>query len=198
MRMSVCEIGYPRTATRSLARAMRLLGYTAKHGTRKLPVDEQRRVTDQILYGQHNLDIYDQYDFVGSLPVMHWWQLWHENPDMKFILTTRPTDQWWTSCDERWRGLRRVRCNGFLDEGVRSDLVLSVGMTFRLFGCYAPNKQLWMQAKEAHEHAVIDQMGWFNRMLVFDVFSGDGWEKLCKFLDKPVPDAPYPNSRKAI
>jgi hypothetical protein len=22
---------------------------------------------------------------------------------------------------------------------------------------------------------------------------GEGWERLCEFLDKPVPDVPYPN-----
>ena len=30
-----------------------------------------------------------------------------------------------------------------------------------------------------------------ERLLVFDV--RDGWEPLCKFLGKPVPDEPFPN-----
>lgn len=31
-----------------------------------------------------------------------------------------------------------------------------------------------------------------EKLLTFDV--RDGWEPLCKFLDKPVPDMPFPNS----
>ena len=34
-----------------------------------------------------------------------------------------------------------------------------------------------------------------ERLLIYE--AGQGWEPLCKFLDAPVPDAPYPseNSR---
>ena len=32
-----------------------------------------------------------------------------------------------------------------------------------------------------------------NRLLVWNI--KDGWEPLCKFLDKPVPDSPIPVSR---
>lgn len=31
------------------------------------------------------------------------------------------------------------------------------------------------------------------KILVFDVFSGDGWEKLCNFLDRPIPNRPFPH-----
>jgi hypothetical protein len=36
-----------------------------------------------------------------------------------------------------------------------------------------------------------------SQLLVFDVINGDGWEKLCKFLDKPIPNTPFPYKRKA-
>lgn len=32
-----------------------------------------------------------------------------------------------------------------------------------------------------------------EKFLIFDVFSGDSWEKLCKFLDKPIPKKRFPH-----
>jgi hypothetical protein len=31
-----------------------------------------------------------------------------------------------------------------------------------------------------------------DKLLVFDV--KEGWEPLCKFLGKPIPDVPFPNT----
>jgi hypothetical protein len=31
-----------------------------------------------------------------------------------------------------------------------------------------------------------------DRYLEFDVFSGDGWAKLCPFLRRPIPSQPFP------
>jgi len=35
-----------------------------------------------------------------------------------------------------------------------------------------------------------------DQLLVMRVADGDGWEKLCKFLKKPIPDIPFPHSNK--
>jgi len=32
-----------------------------------------------------------------------------------------------------------------------------------------------------------------DQLLVMNITKGDGWEKLCKFLDKPIPDQPFPH-----
>ena len=34
-------------------------------------------------------------------------------------------------------------------------------------------------------------------LLILDIIGGDGWEKLCKFLNKPIPDIPFPRERVA-
>jgi hypothetical protein len=36
-----------------------------------------------------------------------------------------------------------------------------------------------------------------SQLLIFDLFEGDGWEKLCEFLDKPIPNVSFPHKRKA-
>ena len=32
-------------------------------------------------------------------------------------------------------------------------------------------------------------------LLIMNIFEGDGWEKLCCFLSKPVPDIPFPHKK---
>jgi hypothetical protein len=43
---------------------------------------------------------------------------------------------------------------------------------------------------EAHNRTVIDTIA-AERLLVYDVAAG--WEPLCRFLDRPVPPAPFPH-----
>lgn len=35
-----------------------------------------------------------------------------------------------------------------------------------------------------------------GQLLVMDVTKGDGWEKLCTFLNKPIPNKPFPHKNK--
>jgi hypothetical protein len=32
-----------------------------------------------------------------------------------------------------------------------------------------------------------------SQLLVMNIFEGDGWEKLCSFLNKPIPKRPFPH-----
>ena len=44
-------------------------------------------------------------------------------------------------------------------------------------------------------NAAVQQLVPPEQLLVHHV--GDGWEQLCKFLDKPVPEIPYPRENAA-
>lgn len=35
-----------------------------------------------------------------------------------------------------------------------------------------------------------------DKLLVMNVIGGDGWKKLCSFLDKPIPKKPFPHKNK--
>ncbi|CAO3616546.1 unnamed protein product [Cunninghamella blakesleeana] len=55
-----------------------------------------------------------------------------------------------------------------------------------------PEKDRPKFTKMYNEHIErVKQMVPANRMLILDL--NDGWDELCAFLDKPVPDTPYPN-----
>jgi len=35
-----------------------------------------------------------------------------------------------------------------------------------------------------------------NQLLIIDITKGEGWDRLCKFLEKPIPDVPFPHKNK--
>ena len=49
---------------------------------------------------------------------------------------------------------------------------------------------LFQRTGEAH---IIPSIADKHRLLIFEV--KEGWEPLCKFLGKPVPDVPFPKVR---
>jgi hypothetical protein len=59
------------------------------------------------------------------------------------------------------------------------------------------DKESGMAAFMKHNQEVIDFVPKDN-LLVMEL--GEGWERLCEFLDKPIPDVPYPklNSPKQL
>ena len=34
-----------------------------------------------------------------------------------------------------------------------------------------------------------------NNLLIMDITKGDGWSKLCNFLNKPIPNKPFPRAK---
>jgi hypothetical protein len=62
-----------------------------------------------------------------------------------------------------------------------------------LFGAATFDRDRYAAAYEAHSADVLDHFrGREADLLVMDICAGEGWEKLCPFLDRPVPDAPFP------
>lgn len=198
MRMSVCEIGMPRTGTRSLAKAMKILGYKSKHGIAGLTQARTKDVAWKFTQGRTDLVLYNEYDFVGNLPHYHWEQLLSTYTNVKFILTMRNERDWWAGVERRWTRLRKRKSNLYVDNGIlhNSDLIAFM-ISVRLFGCFRLQEKLWKDAFRTHNNLVRD---WSERrdILVLDICRGQGWEELCPFLGVPVPDVPFPNTTRPV
>jgi len=37
-----------------------------------------------------------------------------------------------------------------------------------------------------------------GKLLVINIFDGDGWDKICSFLNEPIPNVPFPHQNKGI
>lgn len=183
-------IGLSRTGTKSLSQALQVLGIHTAHYTNDF--------TEEIL----NLDDAFLFDGLTDTPVCIILEtLFYTFPNAKFIYTVRPLDSWVTGFE---RHLRRNGLSNAFDRS-RSRLTTrgtSVYGTQRallhggLYYHYPDPEAAW----HAYDARVRSFFGGRDgkRFLEFNVFLGDSWEKLCRFLDRPIPAEPFPWENRAF
>ncbi|KAJ7937000.1 P-loop containing nucleoside triphosphate hydrolase protein [Mycena leptocephala] len=173
--MQVLGLGFSRTGTSSLE----MLGYVqTNHGRHVFANPFEMDMWIEAMNARFDWDrmlghcqaVADMPHFLFSQNVIEAY------PDSKVILTLRDPDSWWKSIEAT---------------GVTVPKVMRL-FTVAFFGEVDP------QADEAETAKVrflahYDEFGSLvpkERLLEFDV--KEGWEPLCKFLGKAVPDTPFP------
>ncbi len=177
-RAKVFGIGWAKTGTTTLGRCFEILGYN--HQSQNLSL------VPQILRG----------DFAKTLRIAaakesfeDWpWPLVYREMDAaftgsRFVLTTRDPERWLASYRAMLAAqgtptseLKAIRCQLF---GVDPETASDKELVARFL---AHNAEVLKYFK--------DRPG---DLLVVDWQSGDSWEKLCEFLNAPVPNAPFPH-----
>lgn len=172
----VFGIGLNKTGTRSVAAAMRMLGYRTLHkgdAATSALVDQAHEEGVPLL--RYIGEQFDAYFDVRSI-TQRYGQLNVQYPGSKFILTTREIDGW---LDSREKHVRANQARAA--RGEYSGSWLSV------------DRDAWRAERVAHEAAVTacfaDRPG---ALLVIDVVRGDGWEVLAPFLDCAIPTGEFP------
>jgi hypothetical protein len=169
-------IGFQKTGTSSLKRALRQLGYRVATALGVHDPHIARDVYD-LAFGQ-----LDRYDAFQDNP---WAILYKELdewcPGSKFILTVRPVDKWLPSIVNHFGGT-------------------SSAMREWIYGVGDPigNEEIFVQRYERHNAAVLEYFESRPQdLLIFRMGEGDGWPSLCRFLDQEIPsgDFPHANSR---
>ena len=168
----VFGIGLSKTGTRSVATAMRLLGFRTLHKYGP-PMDAAVARAEQegrplLTYIGHDFDAY----FDVAALVVRFGALDEQYPGSRFILTTRDLD-------------------GFLDSRRRH----MIGHC-EARGLPLPDLDVeragWTIEYEQHHAAVFDHFDGRDDLLVIDVIGGDGWDRLAPFLGSRIPRAPFP------
>lgn len=180
--VKIFGIGLSRTGTLTLAKALTILGLDAQH----FPDDAGTQ--EELKAGRYDLSILREKEALTDIPVAPFYAQFDALfPDSKFILTTRPTDSWLRSVEnhfEMWVNQRRTPFDDFVHACV--------------YGTLQFNASRFEYVKQLHEENVrryfADKPG---RLLEFDMFSGDEWATLCRFLGLPVPDVPFPHENRA-
>jgi hypothetical protein len=209
--LKIIHAGLFRTATKSMALAYRELGYAAHHGLDDVlgnPWPQLERAAEATWPGvpdgqprpkftRSDWDaVWAPFDVCTDLGSMFVPELIEAYPDAKVVVVKRDVDRWWPSfkaelLDTLWHP--------------RSWLVNWV--TWHIIGSRAPFAMMKAHygffgvrdradidavAKEKYEayYEGILKAVPVERRLVYEM--GSGWEPLCAFLGRPVPDAAFP------
>ena len=176
-------IGLGRTGSRSLARAMHLLGYSVKHGIRAI-------------------DDIHKFDFVNDIFVSSRYEfLDYAFPEALFILTTRDMESWLKSCRQRDIGWEKKQ-RPTHEDGKPVIPLWQAEQRFRLYKTIRFDDALFRKAYDSHVHSVIT---YFTKrysdpsakLLSMNITGGEGWERLCPFLGKDDPNVPFPHLHKS-
>ena len=171
-------IGLSKTGTTSLANALQILGYKTKDdmGVVKYAAGDLSSI---------DLNVVDAHDAVTDTPVSSFYrELDVAYPGSKFILTIRDSKGWLTSCRKQFTQPHTERQN----EAHRR-------LFIDLYGTDVFEEERFASGYRRFVNGVRDYFkGRPQDLLVLDVSGGEGWEKLCAFLNRPVPDIPFPKA----
>jgi fructose-1,6-bisphosphatase/inositol monophosphatase family enzyme len=171
-------IGLSKTGTSSLAQALQRLGFRTRDcmgAERYLPGDLASIDMETVL----------AHDALTDTPIPSFYrELDARFPGAKFVLTVRDRDGWLKSCRKQFN----ERSAAAQSEAHR-----------RLFeDLYGTNIFDEQSFAAGYERFVAGVREYFRQrpgdLLELNVSAGEGWEKLCPFLDRPVPDAPFPKA----
>lgn len=179
MSLTLFNVGMPRTGTLSLAMALRTLGYNCLHHA-------PDRI-DLLQPDRRGFREYDDVDAVTDAPAMFFFRAISDAyPECrKWILTKRPAEAWMQSVLWHWSQIWRT-----------GDVELwryTRRLTMLMFGTEDPEPFYFQRQYKIHNEAVVYEAAKRGiELLEIDLTAGEGWDKLCPFLDRPIPDAPFP------
>ncbi len=180
-------IGLNKMGTSSLHYAFEMLGFKSVHFVCDKGRNIKKIIRDNnedgkmLLTSIEEYDAYSDWNFPSTNNLFKVFD--KQYPESKFILNTRDMESWVKSRENH------ILSNPNLEQ-LRKE---SPENTW-----YSIDKVSWRKEYESHHKDVQDYFkGKSNSLLVFDVTKGDGWEKLCPFLEVPILNQSFPHYNKA-
>lgn len=168
-------IGWHKTGTSTLGLALLDLGYEV--------VGARLDMSKPLLEGDTGTAIRLAVNF-DALQDVPWAALFKEldaaYPESKFILTVRDEESWLNSAKKHF-----------------GDTYVGLHEWLYGKGILQGNEELYLERFRKHYSDVKDYFaGREDDILVMDLLGGDTWEKLCDFLNEPIPEKPFPYENK--
>ena len=168
-------IGWHKTGTSTLGVALLKLGYNV--------VGARLDMAYPLLKGDKKtpIELAGEFDALQDVP---WAMLFKEldkaYPGSKFILTERDENSWLNSAQKHFKNIHSDMHEWIYGKGV-----------------LAGNEDLYVERYRKHYREVRDYFkGRENDLLLMNFANGDGWEKLCPFLNQPIPNKAFPHENK--
>lgn len=187
-------IGLSRTGTTSLTEALNTLGYAVLHFIN--PVTKKIIDLEDIFY-------YDA--FTDSPIAFRFEELYFLFPNAKFIYTERNLEDWVKSSSNLYQHRHFSTTKGMKawltqqESGNFDKSIVNYSIIYRcayesLYGRYST----WEDSYHAFENRVTNFFADKppEKLLRLNICAGEGWEKLCQFLDVSIPEQSFPYYNK--
>ena len=197
MTIEVIGAGFGRTGTLSLKIALEALGLDKCYHMMEVMRNESHAAEWRKAARGEAVNweaLYTGYRATVDWPSASFWrELRAVYPEAKVILTLRDSQQWYTSVmNTIWKfsspaaGESRTQLDETgMERSMMGDEIIWQGV----FGGRMQDRDHVIECYEEHNQEVIDTVP-ADKLLVYR--PGDGWEPLCGFLQKTVPDTDYP------
>lgn len=176
--MKIFGIGLSKTGTTSLAQALTVLGYRTKDnpGLSRFAKGDLSSIDARIL---------EDHDALTDTPIPSFYrELDAKYPNARFVLTMRDKEAWLVSCKKQFTQRLADKQNEAHNQLFRD-----------LYECTVFDETKFAAGYDRFVSAVLEYFSQRpDKLLVMNVAAGDGWEKLCSFLGKPIPDIPFPKA----
>lgn len=197
MGLQVIGAGFGRTGTMSLKFGLEKLGYVKTHHMMEvLPDARQRKLWADIGQGgKPDWDtVFEGYQASVDFPSSSYYkELLAQYPDAKVVLTVRDPDSWYKSASEtiyptsyaapKW-------ARKYMGPQRQIDRIVQGTVWQRVFaGRFEDEAYAKQVFRDYIERVKADVPA--DKLLIFEV--KQGWEPLCAFLGKDVPEEPFPH-----
>jgi hypothetical protein len=173
----IFEIGLPKTGTTSLQTAYKILGYRNRTWHPKLYKRWKEEGIEPLFKMINEFDAFEDgpwHDCDYKILDQHY-------PNSKFIILERNNDDWIRSKEKHESPLYNAN-------KINSEFLFNEWITDR--------ENYIKKSIQYKENKYKDIKEYFkdrpNDLLVMNICEGEGWEKLCPFLGKPIPNMSFP------
>ncbi len=187
MGLSVIGAGFGRTGTESMKLALETLGLGPCHHMKEVMGNPRQTALWRSAARGEVVDwdaAFAGYRSAVDWPAAYFWrQLSAHYPDAKVLLTVRSAESWYESMSNT---ILQV-----LESSTDPD---SVGLRMIGQGVFGGRLGDRAHAIAVYERNNAEVQAAFPRQRLLTYHLGDGWQPLCRFLDKPIPDVPFPRT----
>ena len=181
-RKKVFVLGFHKTGTTSLAKALQILGYRVCGFVNPKPEQTPDTISKAELFETRYKPLLNEYDAFEDTP----WFIFYKElldlyPDAKFILTVRNEEQWYSSMVKHFGGFDRAIFRWVYDG--KGDPI--------------DNKTQFINTYREHNDQVINHFKNHSNFLLMNMPEDFNWNVLCNFLNCSIPlfgDFPHANT----
>ena len=208
MSIKVIGTGVGRTGTHSLKLALDQLGLGKCYHMSELFQHPEGLIAFQKAEKGEEVDwdnLFKDYHSAVDYPVARYYkQLLNKYPDAKFIHTIRDPESWYQSASQTIIWASKPSFGRIVQLLIKLPFSPQLRKQFPIlkfngrlieleFGKDFKNKDAVIAHFNQHNEEVLQTIP-KEKLLIFN--PKDGWEPLCRFLDLPVPQMPFPQSNK--